>query len=73
MCDIYVFYDSIITANISLDGHDFHNKIKIWHLRLWYISEKGLIELDNQDLLCSEKLSKLEFWYYCIPNKWHQV
>lgn len=29
MCDIYVFYDSIITANISLDGHDFHNKIKI--------------------------------------------
>lgn len=41
---------------LSLASYDFHDKTKLWLLRLWHINEKGLIELDNRGLLGSKKL-----------------
>lgn len=37
------------------------DKTKLWHLRLGHISERGLLELEKQQLLCGFKLRELEF------------
>jgi hypothetical protein len=43
-----------IIVYVSLAYDDSRCKIKLWHWRLWCISESGLVELANQCLLGGE-------------------
>lgn len=36
------------------------------HLRLWHVSERGLVELSKQYFLGSEQLNTLKFHDHCI-------
>nr|KYP45202.1 hypothetical protein KK1_033260 [Cajanus cajan] len=44
-------------------------KVEIWHMRLGHVSEKGLIELGKQNLLCWDKVGKLRFCERCVYDK----
>ena len=45
------------------------NSIKLWHLRLAHISEKGLEELHKQGLLEGTSYDKLDFCEHCLYGK----
>jgi hypothetical protein len=49
------------------------DKTKLWHLRLGHVSEKGLVELEKQNLLNGDKLNKLELCENCVLGKSHRV
>lgn len=70
---MYILDDSTIINHASLANQDFHNKIKLWHLRLSHVSERGLVELAKKGLIGSKKLHKLEFCDYCILGIQHMV
>lgn len=57
---IYRINGSTLIGSASLVSHVF-DKTNLWHNRLWHVSEKDLIELDNQGLLCCDKITKLKF------------
>jgi 5'-3' exoribonuclease 2 len=44
-----------------------------WHNRHRHVREKGLIELEKNKLLNSNKLNKLEFCDQCVLGKSHKV
>ena len=45
------------------------SKTELWHMRLGHVSERGLIELEKQELLCGDKIQKLNFCEHCIFGK----
>ena len=45
------------------------SKIELWHMRLGHVSEKGLIELAKQELLCGDRVEKLKFCEHCVYGK----
>ena len=45
------------------------SKTELWHRRLGHISERGLIELGKQNLLCGDKVEKLDFCEHCVYGK----
>nr|KYP37885.1 Retrovirus-related Pol polyprotein from transposon TNT 1-94 [Cajanus cajan] len=45
------------------------NSIRLWHLRLSHISEKGLEELHKQGLLKGTNYEKLDFCEHCLYGK----
>lgn len=49
------------------------SKTKLWHMRLVYVSEKGLAELRKQNLLGGDKVKKLEFCKPCVFDKSYRV
>lgn len=38
-------------------------------MKLGYVSEKGLIELENKNLLCGDKVEKLRLCDHCAFGK----
>ena len=38
-------------------------------MRLSHVSEKGLIELAKQELLCGDRVEKLKFCEHCVYGK----
>ncbi|TXG65248.1 hypothetical protein EZV62_006523 [Acer yangbiense] len=42
------------------------DKTTLWHRRLAHVSEKGLMEMSKQGLLCGDKLDKLSFCDHCV-------
>ena len=38
-------------------------------MRLGHVSEKGLIELAKQELLCGDRMEKLKFCEHCVHGK----
>ena len=38
-------------------------------MRLGHVSEKGLIELAKQELLCGDRVEKLKFCEHCVYGK----
>ena len=45
------------------------SKTELWHRRLGHVSERGLIELGKQNLLCGDKVEKLDFCEHCVYGK----
>ena len=43
---LYILYVSTIISHASMASQTLHDKIKLWHLRLGHVSEKGLVELE---------------------------
>ena len=66
---LYVLQGSIVIGSASIveKGAD-HNSL-IWHKRLSHVSERKLLELEKQELLCRDKLEKLQFCESCIFGK----
>ncbi|RDX86307.1 hypothetical protein CR513_32380, partial [Mucuna pruriens] len=70
---LYIRDASIIIAHASIASQTPHDKTKLWHLKLGHVSERGLVELEKQNLLTSDKLDKLGFCDYCILGKSHGI
>lgn len=47
-------------AHAFVASQMMQDKVKLWHLRLKYISERGLVELGKQNLLGGDRLEELE-------------
>ena len=45
------------------------SRTELWHRRLGHVSEKGLVELCKQGLLCGDKVEKLNFSEYYVYDK----
>nr|KYP64673.1 Retrovirus-related Pol polyprotein from transposon TNT 1-94 [Cajanus cajan] len=69
---LFVLDGSTVMAHASIARNDI-DKTKLWHLRLGHVSERGLIELEKQNLLKGDKLDKLEFCEHCVLGKSHRV
>jgi hypothetical protein len=70
---IFFLDGSTATAHASVVCEKQLDKAKLWHQRLGHVSEKGLIELEKQNLLNGDKLNKLEFCDQCVLGKSHRV
>ena len=73
MNGLYILDCSIVIALASMASQTPHDKIKLWHLRLGHVNERGLVELEKQNLLNGNKLDKLEYCDHCILSKSHRV
>ena len=49
------------------------DKANVWHLRLGYMSAKGLQEPSKRGLLCGDKVEELKFCENCIFGKAHRM
>jgi len=49
------------------------DKTKLWHLRKRQISEKGLVELHNRNMLGGDKMKWLEYCDHYILGKSHKL
>ncbi|GJU69287.1 retrovirus-related pol polyprotein from transposon TNT 1-94 [Tanacetum coccineum] len=47
--------------------------MKLWHMRLGYMSEKGMVILSKRGLLDNQKVASLEFCEHCIIEKQKRV
>nr|KYP74254.1 Retrovirus-related Pol polyprotein from transposon TNT 1-94 [Cajanus cajan] len=71
--ELYILEGSTIIAHASVAIQTILDKAKLWHLRLGHVSEKGLVELEKQQLLIGDKLQKLDFCDLCVLGKSHRV
>lgn len=65
---LYTLIGRTIAREASLVQNHKLDKIKLWHLRLRHIGQKGLIELQNEGLE-KEKLGELPFYKDCVFGK----
>ena len=83
---LYILEGSTIIAHVSVASQTIVDnvklchlkltiidKAKLWHLKLGHVSEKGLVELEKQQLLMGDKLQKLDFCDQCVLGKSHRV
>ncbi|TXG67707.1 hypothetical protein EZV62_008982 [Acer yangbiense] len=59
--------------NAAVAAPKILDKTTLWHRRLAHVSEKGLMELSKQGLLCGDKLDKLSFCDHCVYGKMIRV
>ena len=45
------------------------SKTELWHKRLGHVNERGLVELSKENLLCGDKVKKLDFCKPCVYGK----
>lgn len=48
-------------------------KTKLWHKRLGHVNERGMVEFSKHNLLCGDKVKKLEFCEPCVFGKSYRV
>ncbi|PKI66267.1 hypothetical protein CRG98_013348 [Punica granatum] len=71
---LYILWGSTITGTSTVSSADQDAiTIKLLHVRLGHISERGLTKLSKRGLLCSHKIRKLDLCEYCILRKQHKV
>lgn len=66
---LYTLIRKIVIGEVSLVQNKNEDKVKLWHLRISHISQKGLRELEKHCLLEKEKLRELPFCEDCIFGK----
>lgn len=71
--DLYTMVGKTVIGDTSLVQNRNDNKVKLWHLMLGQISQKGLQELENNSLLEKERLRELSFCEDCIFGKTTKV
>ncbi|WVZ02271.1 hypothetical protein V8G54_023077 [Vigna mungo] len=69
---LYILEGSTVIGHVSV-ASGTENTARLWHLRMGHISEKGLEELEKQDLLLGDKLQKLDFCDHCVLGKSHKI
>ena len=70
---LFILEGSTIVGHASVASNTLIDKTKLWHLRLGHVSERGLHELEKQNLLGGDKLDKLEFCDHCVLGKSHRI
>jgi len=61
--------DSLFVASSEIDQEDM---TKLWHMRLGYMSERGMQILAKYDLLFGKKIKDLGFCEHCVFGKLHR-
>ncbi|KAG8490339.1 hypothetical protein CXB51_015583 [Gossypium anomalum] len=72
---LYVLQGSTVTgdaavASSSLSDDDI---TKLWHMRLGYMSENGMVQLSKRGLLDGQGICKLNFCEHCVFGKQKRV
>ncbi|XP_060673811.1 uncharacterized protein LOC132803961 [Ziziphus jujuba] len=58
---LYVLDGNVVQGEASVSVNEKVSDTTLWHRRIHHISEKRLIELSKQGLLCGHKVEKLDF------------
>ena len=66
---VFILDGDVVNGETGMSVADTIDKIKIWHLRLGHISERGFKELEKQGVLGNEKLGNLDFCEDCVLGK----
>ncbi|KAL8523239.1 hypothetical protein ACS0TY_013272 [Phlomoides rotata] len=62
--DLYFLLGSTVLSQVDVVKEK--DNTLLWHSRLAHVSERGLQELSKQNLLCGDKISKLELCEHCV-------
>ncbi|XP_070043019.1 uncharacterized mitochondrial protein AtMg00300-like [Nicotiana tomentosiformis] len=65
---LYNLLGSTVTDAAAISTSDKSNSdiIKLWHMRLGHISQKGLSILSKRDLLCGQSTRNMELCEHCV-------
>ena len=66
---LYSFIGEVVMGSTTVVSVKRLSKTELWHRRLGHMSERGLIELGKQNLLCGDKVEKLDFCEHCVYGK----
>ncbi|KAF5444878.1 hypothetical protein F2P56_033970, partial [Juglans regia] len=66
---LYTLVGKIVIGEASPVQNRKEDKVRLWHLRLGHISQKGLQELQKQGLPEEERLGELPYYEDCIFGK----
>ena len=60
---LYLLQGSTLSGSVAVASLEIEkeNMIRLWHMRLGHISEKGMQILSKGDLLCGHKVTSLSF------------
>ncbi|XP_076958956.1 putative mitochondrial protein AtMg00300 [Bidens hawaiensis] len=67
--NIYVLDGHVIQGSAMIAEEKEMNHTMLWHKRLGYMSEQGLLELGKQQLLIGLKQNEVEFCEHCVMGK----
>jgi len=71
---LYVLQGSIVTGSTAMSSSMLDsNVIKLWHMRLGHMSNKGMAILSKRGLLCGQGTGKMEFCEHCALGKQKRV
>jgi hypothetical protein len=70
--NIYTLLRSTIVGGIASMEFDL-DCIVLWHMWLGHMSERGILEPHNRNLLKGVKMCKLDFYKFCVLGKENQV
>ena len=70
---LYSLIGEVVMGPVAIVSVKRLSKIELWHKRLGHVSERGLIELEKQNLLCGDKVEKLDFCEHCVYGKAYRV
>ncbi|XP_020111077.1 uncharacterized protein LOC109726056 [Ananas comosus] len=72
---LYVLQGSTVTgsAAVTSSSKSDSDSTRLWHMRLGYMSEYGMMKLGKRDLLGNQSLEKLDFCEHCILGKQKRV
>lgn len=71
--DLYSSEFKMITRSSTNIFENVLSKTKLWHMRLFHMSENRLIELGEQNLLCGDKVEKLDLCKHYVYGKSYRV
>ena len=66
---LYILQGSTVNGSASVVEEDVDQNSLMWYKRLSHVSERRIIELEKQGLLCGDKFGKLQFCENCIFGK----
>ena len=67
--DLYSLEGKVVAGLIASGFVRDMSRIELWHRRLGHVSERGLVELSKQGMLCGDKVEKLNFCEHCVYGK----
>ncbi|TXG59999.1 hypothetical protein EZV62_014572 [Acer yangbiense] len=70
---LYLLNGVAVTGSVAISSPIIDDKTSLWHRRLAHVSEKGLIELSEQGLLCGDKLKNMSFYEHYVYGKMSRV
>ncbi|XP_062103891.1 uncharacterized mitochondrial protein AtMg00300-like [Humulus lupulus] len=66
---LYSLVGDVVIGSVATVSARKWSQTEMWHRRLVHVSERGLIKLEKQNLLCGDKVEKLEFCEHCVYGK----